>query len=388
MLIEQNAEIAYIQGVRNERLRMWMRDRLPRNGRAALVLRTLLLGTLLLVGGCGAEGEGGTESASEPAERTSAPEALPEGAEAVSLLGEPLVPPELDPEFQASQEAKLDAARRALEANPEGADERIWVGRRLAYLGQYREAIETYTRAIELHPDDPRLYRHRGHRYITTRRLDRATTDLSRAAELIEGTEDEVEPDGLPNERGIPTSTLHFNVWYHLGLAHYLAGRYEEAAEAYEACLEASRHVDTVVATTYWYYLTLRRLGRDDEAEALLEAVPEDPDVIESEPYLDLLRLFRGEVLAGQLLGPMGDEASVESVTTAYGVGARHLLEGRADEAYLVFRTIVRSRDQWSAFGYIAAEAELARIEVGQNTNPGGSGGTGRRARRTEERPS
>ena len=63
------------------------------------------------------------------------------------------------------------------------------------------------------------MYRHRGHRYVSIREFDRAIADLEYAATLIEGTEDEIEPDGMPNAMNIPVSSLHSNIWYHLGLA-------------------------------------------------------------------------------------------------------------------------------------------------------------------------
>ncbi len=34
--------------------------------------------------------------------------------------------------------------------------------------------------------------------------------------------------------------------------------------------MDVSAHPDSVVATAYWMYMTLRRLGRDDEAAELL----------------------------------------------------------------------------------------------------------------------
>jgi tetratricopeptide (TPR) repeat protein len=152
--------------------------------------------------------------------------ALPAGAQAISLLGEPLYPPEASDETRAEQQAQLNEALAALAADPEGADALIWAGRRYAYLGDYRKAMEIYTRGIELHPRDARFYRHRGHRHITVREFDGAIADFARATELIRGREDEVEPDGQPNALGIPTSTLHFNIWYHFGLAHYLKGEF------------------------------------------------------------------------------------------------------------------------------------------------------------------
>ena len=120
---------------------------------------------------------------------------VPEGAQAVALNGIPRYSPE-PPERLVQQ---LDAARAEYEASPDDADNIIWYGRRRAYTGDYRGAIETFSEGIEKFPDDARMYRHRGHRYISIREFDRAIADLEKAAELIEGTENEVEPDGAPN---------------------------------------------------------------------------------------------------------------------------------------------------------------------------------------------
>src|SRR5690349_16959693 len=125
-------------------------------------------------------------------------------------------------------EAKLAEAQEALRKNPDDADALIWVGRRTAYLGRYQEAIEIFSQGIAKHPEDARFYRHRGHRYITVRNLGPAIRDFEKAAALIEGKPDEVEPDGLPNAKNIPTSTLQSNVWYHLGLSYYLQGDFEK----------------------------------------------------------------------------------------------------------------------------------------------------------------
>ncbi len=103
---------------------------------------------------------------------------------------------------------RYEEAERALAVAPTNVDSLIWMGRRTAYLGRYREAIDIYSEAIGLHPEDARLYRHRGHRHLSVRELGKAIADLERAAELTEGRMDEVEPDGLPNAMNIPTSTL------------------------------------------------------------------------------------------------------------------------------------------------------------------------------------
>lgn len=316
----------------------------------------LVAGTFAL-GAC-ASAESEPEGASEPPPQA---EELPEGAEALSLLGEPLYPSVGDVELRAAQVADREAAREAYEADPDDADSIIWLGRRTAYLQLYRDAIDIYTEGIEKHPDDARMYRHRGHRFISVRDFDRAIEDLSHAADLVRDTEDEVEPDGQPNARNIPTSTLQSNIFYHLGLAHYLKGDFEAALPVYRECLEVSRNPDMLVATSHWLYMTLRRLGRDAEAAEVLEPITADLDVIENASYHRLLLMYKGELEADDLWDPTQSDPS--GAALAYGVANWHLYNGRADEAEGAFRQILEAGG-WAGFGYIAAEAEIARMEA------------------------
>ena len=148
----------------------------------------------------------------------------------------------------------VEAAARKYAAD-KTADNLIWVGRRVGYLGQYAAAIEVFTEGIEKFPNDARFYRHRGHRQITLRCFDDAIADLEKAAALIKGKPDEVEPDDMPNAKNIPTSTLQSNIWYHLGLAHYLQGSFAKAHEAYARCLQVSNNDDSVAATGDWLWI-------------------------------------------------------------------------------------------------------------------------------------
>jgi len=284
---------------------------------------------------------------------------LPGGAQAVSLLGDTLYPVAAAADVQQQREQELADARAAYEAQPDDADAIIWLGRRAAYLGNYREAVRIFSEGMDKHPDDARMYRHRGHRFITLRMFDPAVVDLNRAAELTEGAEDEFEPDGQPNERNIPTSTLQTNIYYHLGLAYYLQADYANALEAYRACLERSKNPDMLVATSHWLYMTLRRMERDDEAAAVLEAIDADMDVIENHAYHRLLLMYKGELEPEALLG--SDDDAVQSATLAYGVANWHFYNGRESEALELFQRILEG-EGWAAFGYIAAEAELAAI--------------------------
>ncbi len=306
------------------------------------VLGTLLLG--LLLADCGAR----TDS-----DRSA--------FEAISLLQDTLTAPALGDSIRAARERQLAEARTAYERDS-SADGLVWVGRRSAYLGRYRDAVDVFTAGIAKFPEDARFYRHRGHRYITLRQLDLAVQDLERAALLIAGRPDEVEPDGQPNARNIPTSTLQSNIWYHLGLAYYLRGDFANALRAYQECLKVSKNPDMLVATSNWLYLTLRRLNRPAEATAALAPIRGDMDIIENGTYHRLLLMYQGDVPPDSVLrlSPTG-EPSLEDVTTAYGVGAWHLVNGRPTDAVRIFRAVVGARGQWAAFGYLAAEAELAR---------------------------
>jgi tetratricopeptide (TPR) repeat protein len=302
--------------------------------------------------GCGPDGEAGSDRPGDSAGGTPV-------QEATSLLGEPLYRTEFNPETRSRLEDDLSEAQRVYDANPDDADAIIWLGRRLAYLARYRDAIEVFSEGIQKHPEDPRMYRHRGHRFITVREFDRAIEDFEEAERLMEGMPIEVEPDGAPNPYGIPTSTLQSNVWYHLALAHYLKGDLEKAIPPYLEILAISANDDNLVATTDWLYMTYRRLGRDEDAERLLEPISEDMTILENHSYHRRLLMYKGHLSPEELLDPEEPDP-IQFATQGYGVGNWYLYNGQRERAFEVFRQIL-DIGNWAAFGYLAAEAELAR---------------------------
>lgn len=283
--------------------------------------------------------------------------------EAKSLFGQPLYSPELPLETRQRLEAQLDSARLVYEAHPDSADAILWYGRRAAAAGHYREAISLFTEGIRKHPRDARFYRFRGHRWITVRRFDRAVVDLERAVRLTRGQPDQVEPDVSPGPAG-PLGTLQGNIWYHLGLAYYLRGEFARAAPAFRAALNLARNDDSRVAAADWLYMSLRRLGRTAEAEAVVRPFGPGVRVVENGSYLRRIRLYRGELPPDSLLDPTGRSA-LELATQAYGVGNWYLYNGRQSEAEEVFWRIT-SAENWAPFGYIAAEADLRRLTRAQ----------------------
>ena len=280
--------------------------------------------------------------------------------EATSLMGRPLFAPELTADQRTRLETSLEKARADLAKNPESVDAAIWVGRRLAYLGRFREAIDAFSRAIAAHPDDARLYRHRGHRLITVRRFDEAIGDLARASKLVSGKPDEIEPDGAPNAAGVPRSTLQSNIWYHLGLAHFLKGDFSAALDAYREGMKVSQvNDDMLVATTDWLYMTLRRLHRDEEAKRALEPIREKMDILENSAYHARLLMYKGLRSPESVLN-LNTADDVQIATQGYGVGNWYLVNGDKAKAREIFERVVSGR-AWPAFGFIAAEADLKR---------------------------
>lgn len=280
--------------------------------------------------------------------------------EATSLLGKPLISPPAADSVRTRLEADLNAARAALDRAPRDPDALIWVGRRLAYLGRYRDAIATFTDGVQRFPKDARFLRHRGHRYITVREFDKAIGDLERAEVLVAGAPDQVEPDGQPNARNIPLTTLQSNIRYHLALAYYVNGDFAKAAPVWQRARDAVRNPDNLVSATHWLYLTLRRQGRADEATRALDNIVPGLDVVENGSYYSLCQLYKGMRSVDDVVKAAGTGSSGAAVL--YGVAAWHDINGRVGEANALRRQLVDGPD-WAPFGVIAAEADLARAK-------------------------
>ena len=279
--------------------------------------------------------------------------------EAMSLLGRPLYAPEMTPEAKAASDKRLAAARDEFVKAPDSADAILWLGRQLAVAGRVREAIDVFTRGAAKFPADARFYRHRGHRYITTRQFDKAVADLGKAAQLVAGKPDQPEPT-TADPKAMSSETLNYATYYHLGLAHYLKGDFEKALDAYRKCLAVAKgNDDQVVWASDWLYMTLRRLGRSDEAAKVLEPIAPGMKVKDDQTYYDRLFMYKGIYAPDDLLRAGGDP--VTAATLAYGVANWHLYNGRNDEAKALFERIVNAGGNWMPFGFIAAEAELAR---------------------------
>ena len=78
----------------------------------------------------------------------------------------------------------VKAARAALEADPRSIARIIDLGVAQSGARQFREAIATFTRGLEIEPANALLLRWRGHRYLSVREFDRAFADLTRGGAI------------------------------------------------------------------------------------------------------------------------------------------------------------------------------------------------------------
>ena len=277
--------------------------------------------------------------------------------QAISFAGEALYAPTLSPERGQSLLDKLEEAQEAFDTDPSEINT-IWLGRRYAYMSSYNQAIEVYTEGIERFPDSYRLYRHRGHRYVSTRKLDKAIADFEKAYDLMPKDTLEIEPDGIPNRLNQPLSNTQFNVLYHLGLAHYLNGNFEKAEEVYTRCLDFCDNADLQVATADWLYMTLRRQGKTNAAQTVLNGITNDLEIIENDSYFKRLMMYKGNLPIDELFKTDAEDVALSLATQGYGMANWYLYNGDTTKAMEIYQQILQG-ESWSPFGYIAAEADV-----------------------------
>jgi tetratricopeptide (TPR) repeat protein len=228
-------------------------------------------------------------------------------------------------------------AESALAVNPGNVEAILALGLAQAGVMQYREAIATFSRGIAIAPDNPVLYRWRGHRYLSVRELDRARADL---------------------ERGLSLDSACYGCLYHLGIVRYVNGDFSGAADMFARALPIAPEPGEFAGSIDWLWTSLSRAGRAEEAQALL-GVRADSVTVEN-AYARRILLYRGALGPDQVL-TTADTAGVQVATLSYGVGNWYLVRGDTANARRWFeRTVATSG--WPAFGFIAAEADLRRI--------------------------
>src|SRR5699024_10109288 len=267
-----------------------------------------------------------------------------------------------DEETKTQLKNELEAARATYDANPEDIKAVISYGRRTADRANYQEAIRIFSKGIQQHPESRRLYLYRGKQHINVRHFDAAIEDLKHVTELIFGKKDTAETNKDTSGKRKLNGSLSTNTWYQLGLAYYMKGAFKQAKNAFEESLRWAPDDDRKAAVSYWLYMTLRRDGMDDIAGEVLEPISEKMEIDDSEPYQQLLLVFKGVFKPDMIQQSINNNTAKDINTTlGYGLGNWHYINGRADRAEEFFRKVYET-DRWNTYGYIAAETDLARL--------------------------
>ena len=116
--------------------------------------------------------------------------------------------------------------------------------------------------------------------------------------------------------------------------------------------------------------MTLRRLNRNREAAQVVEPIRPDLEIIENEGYRLILLMYKGVMPVETLLQQtIKQEGSPGSYSVLYGIGSWYLYNGQRDEARAIFKRMLAG-NQWTSFGYIAAEADIKRIDPARIRGP------------------
>ena len=230
-------------------------------------------------------------------------------------------------------------AQAALDADPRNIQRFIALGVAQSGARQFREAIATFTRGLAIAPNDPMLYRWRGHRYISVREFDKAQADLTRGYQL---------------------DSTNYGVLFHLGVLRFVQGNFSAAATLFTKAQPLAPDGGERAGSTDWLWMSLARAGRTAEATAMLARRPDTLPAPPGYAYVQRLRLYRGEITRDQLLTP-ADTADVQIATLSYGLGNWLMVRGDTAGAKAAFQRAVASGG-WPGFGFIVSEAELQRM--------------------------
>ena len=263
------------------------------------------------------------------------------------------------PAFSASTQKRLDEdiaiAQAALRIAPDREESHFWLGRRLGYAGRICEAIDVFSKGLEVFPDSYTLRRYRARHLARARQFDLALTDYRDALALMDSGPDYFEPDGLPNKVGLTIGTYRSNIIYYHAQTSFATGDYRTVidgmAKALALAPEFARD-DMRVPTAYWTYLAYRKMGEHDKARAVIDAIEPGLKLIENDIYYQALQVMQGRLTAADL------EGTADS-TIKFAIAMEHRFSGEEAAAKAMLSEIIDENAQ----GHWPSEVELAEPE-------------------------
>ena len=160
----------------------------------------------------------------------------------------------------------------------------------------------------------------------------------------------------MPNAQNIPISTLHGNIWYHLGLAYYLKHDFTHALTSFINCMRTSSNDDNIVSATHWIYTIMCRVNKRMDADNVLNRIQGDFKIIENVSYHRLCLLYKGVLSPEQAIEGIEEGPARDAID--YGIARWYACQGQDKKCQEILYDIL-SRPGWASFGYIAAEADV-----------------------------
>lgn len=205
----------------------------------------------------------------------------------------------------------------------------------------YDIAINDYSKLLICEPFNSMLYRNRGHRYLSISEFDKAVADLIMSTRLF--------PDYWKN-------------WNYIGMIYYFKGEYEKSILYYNrAMLETGVDSPFYVAMVNWKYLALMKLGRNSEANDLINGFNAPKKTLDN--YRDLVYLYRGTLSVEEIEKKLKEDINeIYKSTYCFGLGMYYYFNGHKEKSVNLFKDFINSSDVWFALGYMGVQAELKRI--------------------------
>lgn len=228
-------------------------------------------------------------------------------------------------EVEDSQ-AVLSAGRRA--GDYEGF---LALGNGLSRQLRYREAINAYTEALKLQPDNLAARRLRAGRHLSLLQCDEARADLLRCMELGGDSAD---------------------IIYRMGLCSYFQRRYEEAMGHFEECITLCGD-EMGIAVIYWHTLSAYR---SHTPPLLLGRYHPEMKVGHHTAYEKAVCVCAGARTCESLLAELEEEKEdLEYGTALYGICGWLSHAGRGKVCRDYREQLLRRDGFWPCYAYLAA---------------------------------
>jgi lipoprotein NlpI len=209
------------------------------------------------------------------------------------------------------------------------------VGR--SYLKQYAEALEDFSRAIEIDQVNPQYYEDRAIAYLKLREFKPASTDLDMAL-------------GLDRKR---TSSHREK-----GRLAFYQGDFAEAAQEFARAMETGSD-EAVVYSAIWLHMALKRGGLPGEAP--IGAIAAQLDQLQWPS--PILQMFSGNLQPDEAIAAAASRdprvALLQQCEAYFYAGEQYLIRGERDKARAAFEAALATGvTEFMEFDWSARELE------------------------------